>query len=161
LRSTDANFGKFYKWSPIFDEEPLQITRWETQERPFPGMEGKWMKPLEAFVSIRSAGSVTWQITTYGLSGVALNTSSYTIPSTAGAKQKVRVPLNATKGLLFAHLFTAAAGFWLYKEESDMLVEDWVSGEARWMSLWGANDDLDPARQMGNASVQAATPGGA
>lgn len=160
LRSTDANFGKFFRWQPIFDEEPLQITRWQTEERPHEGLEGRWQKPLEAFISIRSAAIVTLRITTFGLSGATLNTSSYTIPSTADTKQKVRVPLNAAKGLLFEYLFTAAAGFWLYKEESELLVEDFNTGQAKWCPLMPANDDLDAARTMGVASVAAATPGG-
>lgn len=161
LRATDANFGKLYKWQPIFDEEPLQLTRWQTQERPHEGMSGKWQKPLEAFIAIRSSGTVTLQITSFGLSGASLNVSTYNIPSTAGAKQKVRVPLNAAKGLLFEYLFTASAGFWLYKEESELDVEDWNSGQLMRVPLPASNDDLDPARQMGNAQVAAQTPGGA
>lgn len=161
LRATDANMGKLFKWQPIFDEEPLALTRWEGQEMPFQGMSGRWHKPLEAFITIRSTGTVTWRLTAYGLAGASLNVSDYTIASTAGAKQKVRVPLNATKGLLFTPLFTAAAGFWLYKEESEVLVEDWESGEARWVPLVPANDDLDLSRAMGNSAIAAATPGGA
>lgn len=161
LRSTDANFGKFYRWQPIFDEEPLQLTRWQTQERPHEGMSGRWQKPLDAWVTLRSSGTVTLQITSFGASGATLNTSTYTIPTTAGAKQKVRVPLNAAKGLLFEYLFTAAAGFWLYKEESEIQVEDFNTGQAQWCPLPASNDDLDPARQMGNARVAAQTPGGA
>lgn len=161
LRSTDANFGKFYRWQPIFDEEPLALTRWQTEERPHEGLEGRWQKPLEAFISIRSSGTVTLQITSVGHAGTLSVVSTYTLATTGGAKQKIRLPLNATKGMLFEYLFTAAAGFWLYKEESEILVEDWSSGAARWCPLPASNDDLDPSRQMGNAAVAAATPGGA
>lgn len=161
LRSTDNNFGKFYRWQPIFDEEPLSLTRWQTQERPHEGMQGRWQKPLEAFLSLRSSGTVTLQITCYGLAGATLNTSTYPIATTAGAKVKVRVPLNAVKGLLFEYLLTAAAGFWIYREESELLVEDFNSGEAKWVPLLPSNDDLDPSRNMGNARVAASTPGGA
>ncbi len=161
LRATDTNGGKLFRWQPIFDEEPLALSRWESQERPFPGMDGRWQKPLEAFVTIRCSGTVTWQITSYGVGSTALNTSSYTISTTSSNKRKIRVPLNAAKGLLFAHLFTASAAFWLYREESEVLVEDWASGEARWVPLFTANDDLDPPRAMGNAASAAATPGGA
>lgn len=161
LRATDGNFGKFYRWQPIFDEEPLALTRWQTQERPHQGMDGRWQKPLEAFISIRSAGPVNLRIISYGLSGTILDTSNYTLVSTAGSKQKIRVPLNAAKGTLFEYLISSTGGFWLYKEESEILVEDWASGQARWVPLPASNDDLDPARQMGNARVAAATPGGA
>lgn len=158
LRATDSNFGKFYKWQPIFDEEPLALTRWQTQERPFHGMSGRWQKPLEAFVSVRSTAPVNWRIITYGLGGAALDTSNYTLVSTAGAKQKIRVPLNAAKGLLFDHLFSSTAGCYVYREESEVLVEDFNTGEARLVPLFPSNDDLDPTRQMGNASARAQTP---
>jgi hypothetical protein len=161
LRATDANYGKFYRWQPIFDEEPLALTRWESEERPFPGMEGRWQKPIEAFVTLRSSAQVDWQIITYGEPGAALNTSTYAIPSTGGVKMKRSVNFNATKGVLFAHLFTSASPFWLYREESEVRVEDWESGDDKWVPLFLANDDLDPARTMGNAVVAASTPGGA
>jgi hypothetical protein len=161
LRATDSNFGKFYQWQPIFDEEPLSLTRWQTQERPHQGMEGRWQKPLEGWISIRSSAAVNLRIVTYGASGATLDTSNYTLVSTAGAKQKIRVPLNPTKGLLFEYLLSSTSAFWLYKEESELLVEDFNSGEAKWCPLPASNDDLDPARQMGNARAAAQTPGGA
>lgn len=161
LRTTDANYGKLYKWQPIFDEEPLAITRWESEERPHQGMAGKWQKPIQGLISLRSTGAVTLTITSYGYAGTVMDTSAYVIPTTGGAKQKVRVPFNPAKGLLFVYLFTAAAGFYVYREESDLEVEDWLSGSAVWVPLPSSNDDLDPARTMGNASVAAATPGGA
>ena len=161
LRATDAMFGKLFRWQPIFDEEPYALTRWESEERPFPGMDGRWQKPLDAWVCVRSSATVSWQVTTYGSGTTALFTTTYTIASTGGVKQKARVPMEAVKGLLFAHLFTSSAAFWLYREESEVLVEDFNTGEARWVPLFLANDDLDPARTMGNAAVAAATPGGA
>jgi hypothetical protein len=160
LRATDSTFGKFYRWQPIFDEEPLAITRWQTQERPHLGLEGRWQKPIEAFVSIRSSGPVNLRITTFGLSGATLDTSNYTLISTAGAKQKIRVPLNAAKGQLFEYLLSSTSGFYVYREESEINVEDWSSGAARWCPWLPSNDDLDAARTMGNASIAAATPGG-
>lgn len=160
LRATDTNYGKLFKWQPIFDEEPLGLTRWETQERPHQGMSGKWQKPLEGLIAIRSASTVTLTITSYGYGGVVMNTSEYSIPSTGDAKQKVRVPFNAAKGLLFVYLFTGANPFWVYREESDLIVEDWTTGQAVQVPMLPSNDDLDPARVMGNATVAAATPGG-
>jgi hypothetical protein len=119
------------------------------------------MKPIEAFVTLRSSAQVDWQIITYGETGVALNTSTYSIVSTGGVKMKRLVDFNPAKGVLFAHIFTSAAPFWLYREESQVMVEDWESGAAQWVPLFPSNDDLDPARTMGNAAVAAATPGGA
>ena len=104
--------------------------------------------------------AVTWALTSYGYGSTTLDASSYVIPTTGGAKSKVRVPLNAAKGLLFAHLFTGTAGLYLYREESEILVEDFNTGEARLLPLFPSNDDLDPPRAMGNARNRAQTPGG-
>lgn len=161
LRSTDVNYGKLFSWQPIFDEEPLALRRWQTQERPHEGMAGRWQKPLEAFLSVRADSTVGMRIVSYGLNGVVLNESSYTILSTLGAKQKVRVPLQAAKGVLFEYFLSSTAGFYVYREESEILVEDWASGQAKWTAFFPSNDDLDRARQMGNAVSQAITPGGA
>lgn len=163
MRSVDSTLAllpsKFYRWQPIFDEEPLALARWETQERPFEGMAGRWQKPLEAFVTLRSTALVNWTLTSYGMAGAALNSSSYNIPSTGGGKSKVRVPLNAAKGLLFAHLFTSSGNpLYIYREESEVLVEDWETGQAKWVALYPSNDDLDPGRTMGDARSRAQTP---
>lgn len=163
LRSIDSTLtnlhAKFYRWQPIFDEEPLALSRWETQERPFTGMAGRWQKPLEAFVTLRSGGQTNWVLSSFGMSGQALDHSTYLIPSTGGEKSKVRVPMNAAKGLLFQHTFTSSsAPLYIYREESEVLVEDWETGQAKWVPLFPSNDDLDPARQMGNAAGRAATP---
>jgi len=160
LRTTDANSGKFYRWQPIFDEEPLALARWETQERPFAGMAGRWQKPLEAFLALRSSAQVDWLLTSFGAAGASLNASTYSVASTAGAKQKVRVPMNAAKGLLFSHLFTSASPIWIYREESEMLVEDWESGQAQWVPLFPSNDDLDPPRQMDHTPAGSSIVGG-
>lgn len=160
LRATDANEGKLFKWQPIFDEEPLALTRWESQERPHQGLDGKWQKPLEAFISLRSSGTVTLTVTTYGANGTTMDTSNYTIATTGGAKQKVRVPFNPAKGLLFVYVLTASAAFWLYREESEVLVEDWATGRGAWVPLLPSNDDRDTPRVMGDSISAAQTPGG-
>lgn len=158
LRTTDANPGKFYRWQPIFDEEPLALTRWETQERPFTGLAGRWQKPLEAFVTLRSSAAVNWQLIAYGASSTTLDTSNYPFLTTGGTKSKIRVPLNAVKGLLFSHLFTSSAPHYIYREESEVLVEDWETGQASWVPLFPSNSDLDPVREMGDAASRASTP---
>lgn len=161
LRATDTSHGKLFKWQPIFDEEPLGLTRWETQERPHQGMAGKWQKPLEGLITYRADAAVTLTITSQGFGAVVMDTSTYTLPTTGGEKQKLRVPFQAAKGVLFTYLFTSSLPLWVYREESDLLVEDWSSGQAIPVPMLPTNDDLDPARTMGNAAVAAATPGGA
>lgn len=162
MRTVDSTnlslYSKFYRWQPIFDEEPLALTRWETQERPLEGLAGRWQKPMEAFITYRGGAAINWNLIAYGTSNAVLNNSTYTLPATNDAKVKRRVPLNAAKGLLFRHLFTSSAPLYIYREESELLAEDWATGEARWVPLYPSNDDLDPARQMGNAAGRAATP---
>jgi hypothetical protein len=157
LRATDTTtLGKFYRWQPIFDEEPLALTRWESQEITH-GVQG-WSKPLEAWVTLRSTDTVTLTVTAYGTTGAVLNTSPYTIGSTGGVKVRQNVPFNATKGVLFTYVFTCISSFWLYREESAVLVEGWASGQAQWVPVFG-NDDRDvPPRAMGNSALSAATP---
>lgn len=147
LRATDANYGKLYRWHPIFDEEPLALTRWETEEITH-GISG-WSKPLEAFITLRSTGTVTLMITAYNASGTALDTSAYSLTTTAGAKIKKRVLLNPAKGILWTYVFTAAAPFTLYREESEVLVEDWMTGQASWVRPFGDEDQDQPPRQQG------------
>lgn len=155
LRATDSAYGKFYRWQPIFDEEPLALTRWETEEITH-GVEG-WSKPLEAWVTLRSTVDVTLVVTAYNASGTVLDTSTYTLTSTAGAKIRRRALLNAAKGVLWTYVFTAASAFTLYREESAVLVEDWNSGAAAWRALWG-NEDLSPVppRAMGATGLSTA-----
>lgn len=148
LRATDANLGKLFRWHPIFDEEPLALTRWESQETAH-GRHG-WQKPIEAWVTLRSSAQVDLQLISYGEDGTALYTKTYSVASTAGAKLKRRVSFEATKGVLFNYLFTSASAFWLYREESHLLVEDWASGQTFDALLPPASDDLmTPPRSVG------------
>lgn len=161
LRATDSNPGKLFRWRPIFDEEPLALTRWQTEERPHEGLAGRWQKPLETFLTLRSSAATMLRVTSFGNAGATLDTSVYTIPSTGDTKQKVRVPFNAAKGMLFEYFMSSTSGFYVYREESEILVEDWSSGQAKWTAFFPSNDDLDPARAMGDAISAAQTPGGA
>lgn len=155
LRATDSQYGKFYRWQPIFDEEPLALTRWETEELTH-GIRG-WSKPLEIWTTLRSTTAVSLVITAFNASGTQLDQSTYTLPTTAGAKICQRVLLNPTKGVLYTYVFTAASPFTLYREESAVYVEGWTTAQAGWAELFG-NDDLSPVppRAMGAAGLSAA-----
>lgn len=143
-----------YQW--IFDLEPLTLSRWETEliNHQMP----TWQIPVSAFVTLKSSASVTLQVTAYNQSG-ASTVKSYTIASTNGLKTNVFVPFEATKGILYKYLLTSASAFRLYREESHVKVVPWGGADVAMVPIFG-NDDLDPSRGMGIASLAAAVPGG-
>lgn len=158
LRPTDIFPSRLYSCQWIFDEEPLQLTRWETQ-RITHGIGG-WQVLFGADITYRATSAVTLTVTVYNQTGALVSTREYTLSSTAGAKVQTYVPFQADKGVLFAYLLAVASGetgFSLYREESRVLVLPWGSEAPQWVQPFG-DDDLDHVRAMGIASVQAATP---
>lgn len=158
LLPTDGNPGRIYQppqW--IFDLEPLALTRWETQELDF--RLGRWFLPLSALITLRSTAEVTLTVTAYGERGAVINISSYTMASTEGNKVQDFVGFNAVKCALVKFVFVSAVPFALYREESSVRLLPW--GTSTDLIRPFGNDDLDQARGMGNATIAAATPGGA
>jgi hypothetical protein len=158
---TDDHPGRLYSSAWIFDEEPLQLTRYETQEQP-DGIQDFHI-PIDGQIAIRSTTDVTLTVTGYGQNGVALGGAHvYTLPSTAGAKAMLSAHtfLTPQKGLLFKTVFEASAGFWLYSEESWLTMQPLGGGRPVRVAIFG-DDDLDPAREMRDASLTATRAGGA
>jgi hypothetical protein len=158
LLPTDSNPGRLYNLQWIFDQEPLSLTRYETQEinHAIPGFSSL----LFAHITIRSTANVTLIITTTVSETGTTVTDTYTLLSTGGAKQTLFVPFNARKGVLFKYLFTSAAAFALYREESTVMIQPWAREETLERHPFG-DDDLDQARDMGISSLAAAKSGGA
>jgi hypothetical protein len=158
FRLTPADQSKWqlfqYQW--IFDEEPLELVRWETQELTH-GI-AQWKSPLFAHVTLRSTAVVILIVTVYNQSGVAL-TKTYTIPSTAGLKTKTFIPFEATKGMLVKYLLTSSSPFALYREETDVAIMPWGGQQYSMVKPFG-NDDLDLTRGMYKASGVAERQGG-
>ena len=140
---TDANPGRCWEIEPIFDEEPLCLTRWQTQ-RIDHGIKG-WHAILRAFPCVRSTAQVDLQVTSYNQSGGIVQTQTYAIPSTAGAKVKPWVPFQAAKGVLYEWLFTSAAAFYLYREESRCDIQIWGGAEVERQPF--GTDDMDRVRE--------------
>lgn len=155
---TDGNPGRLYSHGWLFDQEPYQLTRFETQEQRH-GLN-EWHMPQWAQIAIKSTDTIMLTLTTYGQNGVALTTSVYMITSTGGIKAMCYVPFVAQKGVLTKYLFTSPAGFWLYREESSVVVAGWPSGSVGKQHPFG-NDDLDAAREMVSADLAASRSGGA
>ena len=139
----------------IFDEEPLSLTRWETQylDHGLPG----YHSVLHGFFTLESSGVVTVVLTYLQQDGTS-NTITKTISSTGGAKQKRFVSFDSGKGVLFKYAFTSTVAHYLYKEESHVIVLPW-SGDEIGARPFGT-DDLDGIRGLRDASASATRSGG-
>jgi hypothetical protein len=150
--------GRLYSAQPIFDEEPFQLNRWETQEsnHQIPG----WFYPLYAHITLKSTADVTLTTTIQHNQSGGLTTDSYTIASTGGVKQRRFLRgFHATKGVLIKYVLTSAVPFWLYREETVVVIQPWGAADPITVHAFG-NDDLDPTRTMTHAVLAATTSGG-
>jgi hypothetical protein len=150
-----------YKFDWIFDEEPLQLQRWETQEVNH-GIPG-WHYPLWAWISMRCAADVTLTLQPYKEAGSPINTSTalvYVIPATGDVKRTSYVPFDASKGMLFKYIFTSPLPFHLHREESSVIVQPWGGSEALETRPFGNDDLSEYSRSMRSARLTAAKGGG-
>jgi hypothetical protein len=158
LLPTDNNPSRLYSVQWVYDEEPLQLQRWETQ-RLTHGFDGQQLL-YWAFLTLKSTVAVTLVVNTYNQNNLLVGSDNYAIPSTGGAKSQVPVRFNARRGVLFQYILTSDDGatrFLLYREESSVLVLPWGAQTAQTVKPFGS-DDLDKVRQMGSASGIAQTP---
>jgi hypothetical protein len=144
-----------YRW--IFDEEPLAVKRWETQEQDN-GIKG-WAMLFWSNITIACFSTVTLTILCYDQSGNVFNTLTATIASTGGQKRKVFVPFAANKSVLRKYTLTASIAFYLYREESSWEIQAWDRGEVQKISPVG-DDALDLVRSMHDAGLGASRSGG-
>lgn len=156
LAPADSSKWQLYQYQWIFDEEPLELVRWETQELDH-GLPG-WKAPLLGDITLRSAADVLLSITVYNQSGQSIN-NLYTIPNTHGVKVKSFVTFFASKGALVKYVLTSAAPFALYREETEVHIMPWAGQDAVIVKPFG-NDDLDLTRGMYRASGVAERAGG-
>ncbi|HET9258258.1 MAG TPA: hypothetical protein VFO16_24095 [Pseudonocardiaceae bacterium] len=157
LWPTDTHPGRRYSFGWIFDEEPFQLTRFETQEQRHTLDE--WHTVTYGQLTYKASSDVTLVVTAYGQAAKALAVDTYTLADTHGAKGMVPFKPKARKGVLFKYVFTSPSGFWLYREESWIETRGWNSGQVSKQHVFG-NDDLDPSRNMVDAQGAAAAPGG-
>jgi hypothetical protein len=145
-----------YRHSWIFDEEPLSLTRWESQELTL-GAVG-WKTPIFGHITILSTADVTMQVTAYRQDGTSV-AKTLTLASTGGTKQSLFKGFEAVKGVLYKFVFTSSAAFHLYREETILWVHNWTTNQDYEIKPFG-NDDLDLVRSMQDASLTAARGGG-
>ena len=153
----DYNPGRLYSAQPVFDEEPFQLDRWETQEtnHNLPG----FFYPLWAHITLKSTQDVTLTTIMHHTQTGKTTTRTYTIPATGGQKQRRFVTFAAGKGVLIKYLLTSADPFWLYREETLVQIQPWGAQAPVAISIFG-NSDNDPTRSMVNAQLAAAVSGG-
>ncbi len=153
----DGNPARLYSLRPVFDEEPFQLMRWETQELDHdqPGS----FSLIDANVTLKSTADVTFAISTYVNQTGTIVVDTYTIPSTGGVKIKTYVPFVARRAFLVKYLLTSAAAFWLYLEESSVQLQPTMGGAPALKRITG-NADADPTREMVNAVDAAGRSGG-
>ena len=154
----DANPGRLYSAEPIFDEEPFALTRWETQETNH-GLPG-WFYPLFAHITLKSSGTVTLRTIVHHNQTGGTTTEDYTITSTGGVKQRRFLPgFKAHKGVLIKYILTCSTPFWLYRDETTVVIQPWGAANSIVIQPFG-NDDQDPSRPMQHAVLAAQASGG-
>lgn len=164
LLPTDANPGRLYSLQWIFDQEPLQLTRWETQETDHD--QPNFSAFLSAQITLKSTAPVFFDVTIHTTQTGRMTqtgrfeTLRHEIAATGGVKAKRFVPAaRAVKGVLFKYLLTSDEPFFLYREESHVVIQPWGTPTPLRAHLFG-NDDLDRTRGMTAASLAAARAGG-
>lgn len=151
-----------YRW--IFDEEPAQLERWETQlvDHGYTG----WQSIPMGYITYRAETPVTLEIDVYNQEGQVIQTIQPTPALDASpVKRKLFCGFPAHKGCFFKYRFvgtsTISGGpkFWLYKPETSMFIQPWDGSAPRWVRPFG-DDDLDLVRGLKDAGLGAARSGG-
>lgn len=154
---TDGNPGRPYTVLPIFDVEPYELDRWETQPLDFDLRA--FFTVQEAHITLRSTAPVILTVSTSVNQLGTIVDDVYTIPATNGVKLKRYIIFLARKGVLVKFVFTSASAFYLYEEESHVLVQPWGAAQAQIFRIFG-DDNVDRTRSMVTPSLAAARSGG-
>lgn len=161
IRPREAVDWQTYSLRWIFDEQPLQLPRWET------GILDHSLQQYhsiqEIHIKYKATAPVDVLVEAYQGSRVigpeTILTSKVQLPPTGGIERKTYFTPDALKGMQFRYIFTSPEPFHLYREESYVYVQPWGRDEALVAHPFG-NDDLDLVRGLSTASVLANRPGG-
>lgn len=154
----DSNPGRLYSSQPVFDEEPLQLARWETQESNH-GLPG-WFYLTHGHITLKSTQDVVLTVVMHHNQTGGRTTKLYTIPATGGLKQRCHLPFEAGKGVLVKYLLTSTVPFFLYQEETNLWVHPWGAADPILVRPFGNADITVPTRSMIHAEVAASRSGG-
>ena len=109
-----------YQTDIEYRREPSSQKHWEIPPTSL-GMKG-WAHIRDCYITLRSQTTVTLTVTTD-----TYPAQTFTIPSTAGVKKKVYVPMGANKFKVVQIALDSAAEFRLYAEDSEVRVKQWVT----------------------------------
>lgn len=142
-----------YGYALLYKPDTVLLTRWANLNVDH-GIQG-WQILRSLYLTLRSDGACYLNITADNGT-----TSTYQIAGTNGNKQKIFVPLNPTKGMLFKYelvLATAlgafsATYFRLYNEDCEVHVKPWVSSSSyRIENPFLGGDAMTPPLQIQNS----------
>jgi hypothetical protein len=158
----DGNPGRLYSAQPVFDEEPFCLDRWETQETSH--NLPTWFAPLYGYIVLKASFPVTLTLVLQhnqprALGGPKFTSTSYTIPSTGGVKMSHFQSFQAGKGCLIRYILTSVQPFWLYREETTVVIQPWGADQPLTVHPFG-NSGEDPTRGMINTVLAAGRDGG-
>jgi hypothetical protein len=164
LRATDQQHWRLYKYQWIFDEEPLQLTRWETQPITH-GISG-FHSVVAADISYSALAAVTLELTAFQRRGDPLM-RTYELEATGGVdgKRVAHVQPHALQGLLWKYAFASSSAWHLYREESAVWVQAWGAQDVQRVQPFGTDDldkvrDMDRVRDVGGVQTAARMGGG-
>lgn len=153
----DSFPGRLYSHQFIFDQEPLALARWETQLLDHNILDFQTL--LYAHVTIKATRNVVLTITVVTNESQRSTEMTYTIPHTSGLKRKQFLRFRAIKGVQFKYVFTSDQPFYLYREETTLVVQGWAANQQVVYKPFG-NDDSDSTRSMVNSMIAASRSGG-
>ena len=139
----------------IFDEEPLALTRWETQL--IDHQQADYHSLFRMIVDYRADTTVLLTLSGYTRDGTRAFEDIYTLPP-APSRRKILLNLRSRMALLWKYVFTCTEPFNLYREGSGVTILAISTGERQDVPAPFGNDDLDHMRSLGNASGIASTP---
>ncbi len=123
-------FGVTY----VFELTPESVQTWITQ------FTAHGLKGYQHIARIEAAYASTAQVTLTITSYDGTSPAPITLPSTAGAYQKLLLTLTLNKGQLYRYAAQSTAPFQLY-------LEDWIL----WIGMWGRSDAYLPYRSLGGS----------
>ena len=152
--------AEIYRIRWISDEEPLQLPIWQTQftDHGIPG----YHSVNSMFIAWRSTERVCVDIfSRFGqrYEPVADEQHRFFLAATNGEIVRQFFTPPANKGLLHRYVLSSAQAFWLYREETFVLVTPWGSSDPIYAHPFG-NDNLDQVRGMADSASLAQRSGG-
>lgn len=159
LLPVDGYPGRLYSLQWIFDQEPLKLLRWESQEITY-GIEDLWKLPLYMHVVLKSTKPVTLTMTVQTTERGDTVRYQYELPSTNGEKRMLFLPFERMKGVLFKHVLTSSEAFFLYREETTLVVRSWPGDRELIAKPFGNDDNTVPTRSMISSEGAASRSGG-